>query len=313
MKHFLIKLTVFFTPLIILFFVAEYIITKGLHNSKYTEYKEWNPILDGKINADVIVLGTSRARSLVSTTILDSVLNINSFNLGIDGYHLEMALSKYNIYRKHNTPPKIVILCFDIFILRNRTDLYNFHQFLPYIWDNDIRENTRKYIGLSNADYYVPAYRYFNNRFDKTIWQGVKSYYGTQTDTSLAIKGYLPVITEWNKKYEPIFLQRFEEYVEEKYIQQLDSFLYQCTNEKIEVFMVYPPEYYEGQKRTTNRKQIMNIYYSFAKKYNFKWIDYSDNSLFKNKNLFTNIQHLNKAGSEEFSLDLAKKIKNTYE
>jgi hypothetical protein len=58
-----------------------------------------------------------------------------------------------------------------------------------------------------------------------------------------------------------------------------------------------------------NKDSIIAIYTDCAKKYNALFIDSSNDSLSKRKDLFYNSQHLTKKGSELFSLQLANKLK----
>ena len=118
-------------------FISDHIITSGLRVTGYGEYKEWNEIFNGDINADLIINGSSRPYTGISPAILDSVLGLNSFNLAMNGSEFCHTNIRYLIYNKFNKPPKIVIQALDIHSLRKTETLPFPDQFLPY-YNNDL-------------------------------------------------------------------------------------------------------------------------------------------------------------------------------
>ena len=82
-----------------------------------------------------------------------------------------------------------------------------------------------------------------------------------------------------------------------------------CFKDNIKVFLVYAPEYYELQHLITNSDSLLNIYSNFAQKYKTVFLDYSKDPISQNKELFYNSQHLNRKGSEVFSIKLANDLK----
>jgi len=111
---------------------------------------------NGEINADIIINGNSKAWHHISPKIIDSVIGLNSYNLGIDGYDFMMQKAKFDMYSKYNKTHKIVIQIVGNSTLDKRDDLYQNIQFKPYINDPIIREITKKYKGFSFLDYNLP-------------------------------------------------------------------------------------------------------------------------------------------------------------
>jgi hypothetical protein len=93
-KKFLIHIALFTTIIIGVLTALGVVITAGLRKTRIENFSEWNDIFDSKINADLIVTGSSRAWSNVSPKIIDSTLNLNSYNLGLDGAHFDIQFSR---------------------------------------------------------------------------------------------------------------------------------------------------------------------------------------------------------------------------
>jgi len=310
MKKFIIKIFFFITSFAAFLLVPDFIITKGLQKAKSQDYKEWNEIYSGNIDANIVINGSSRAWVHVSPYILDSILITNSYNLGIDGYNFHMQYCKYREYMQFNTGPELVIQTLDITTLQKRTDLYNLNQFLPYIYKSRIREFTRQYKGFSFFDYYIPFYRYHN--LSEIINTGFKEFFGNTGLDNGKFKGYLGMNSEWNgtfDEYKKANLNGVKIDLHSESIELMDTFLSECKKESINVILVYPPEFIENQYLTKNRTEIINLYSKFAEKYKLVFLDYSNNDLSYKKELFYNSQHLNKKGAELFTKILADDIK----
>ena len=175
MKKLIIRLGLFFVPLIVFFASGEYIITNGLKKTNYDFYKEWNEITQGKVNADVIINGSSRAWVHVSPRILDSVLNANVYNLGYNDLGMHSQYYKYKEYLAHNAPPKMIIQTLDVFTLKSRNYLFDAAQYLPFFTHQNIRKCASQSISFSSTDFYLPLIRYFKYR--KMAKLGFKEFF----------------------------------------------------------------------------------------------------------------------------------------
>ena len=126
--------------------------------------------MHGKIDADVIVMGSSRAWVHVNPIILDSILNTSTYNLGIDGSMIDRQIRKYNLYRIYNRKPKLIIQNIDQGTL-NKTNGFQREQFFPYFWDRAMRGEFYDVEPLSVWDKYVPMYRYWRNYDIKQLFE----------------------------------------------------------------------------------------------------------------------------------------------
>ena len=85
MKKFLLHTLLFFALLWVLAFTADCIITSKLRKERTSPFAVWNDIYDHKIESDVLVMGSSRAYVQFNPAVIDTILGVNSYNLGMDG------------------------------------------------------------------------------------------------------------------------------------------------------------------------------------------------------------------------------------
>lgn len=315
MKRFLLKVGILVILLISLFYTLEQLITQGLKKSTSSIFIDWNRIYQGSIQADLIINGSSKAFVHISPKILDSILQLSSYNLGIDGHDFYMQHCKYSTYEHYNKKPKLILQVISHSTLNKREDLFEIEQFLPYLDDSIMQQTTKDYIGLNNFDYWLPFVRYFGHR--NIIKEGLLSYFNFPIDQGrYKYKGYAPNDFKWDNSFE-----RFVKYfpkgktieLSDVSIQKFRQFIEQQKNKNIPVVLVYPPTYYPSQQYINNRAEIMALYQTIAEEYQLLLLDYSQLPLTKEKTFFYNSQHLNQQGSEIFSQQLAKDLQKHFD
>ncbi len=95
------------------------------------------------MSSDVIIQGNSRAVHHIDPKILDSVLYIDSYNLGMDGCSFNLQYARFKIFEKYNKKPKLIIQSVGVL---SRTTVLPPH-FLPYIQEDLLKDELQK-IGL---------------------------------------------------------------------------------------------------------------------------------------------------------------------
>lgn len=287
-------------------FALQYIINTGLKTSRHELYAEWNDIFDGNINSDILINGSSRATNHYSTTILENKLGLSVYNIGIEGYRFEMQYERFKIYLKNNKKPKIVLQNLESFLLERNSELFNSTQFLPYLDDSDIQRATNGYKGEFGFAYRFPLYRYNSNLQYASI--GFLNYFGLIKTSSPKIKGYLGIDSIWDgsfdkykKQHRTGIIQPLDLEVEKDFLE----FLSYCKNNGIKLVLIYSPEYFEMQKLTLNRSEILEKFRGMASAYDAIFLDYSDSRISYDRQYFSNSQHMNRKGAELFSTILA--------
>ena len=164
MKKFIKSFLFFISPIILLSYFLDVFISANLKKSNQYAEKEfscWNDVIEGKVNSDILIYGSSRAWKHISPKIFIDSLHISAYNLGIDGSNFSLQYFRHCMLLKYNRKPKIIIASLDMFTLENKKELYNSEQFLPYMLrNNDIKKATASYVGFNWYDYEIPLIRY---------------------------------------------------------------------------------------------------------------------------------------------------------
>ena len=306
-----LKLFFLIAPAIFLAIFSTPFIDDILKKSNYSEnYQEWNDIIDSKINADLLIQGSSRAWIHISPKYLDSTLHLNSYNLGIDGYQFHMQYSRFLLYLKYNTPPKYIVQIVDYITLWKPSDLYMYEQFIPYLNEDIIRKAVSQYNGLNTMDIHLPIYRYIHN--NNVYFEGLYKYMNDSVHTNWKYKGFQAQDRLWNSRFR-LWKEKHpngEKYdVDTMTLRLFDTFVKYCVNKNIKLILVNPPSYYESTQLIQNKATIDSIYNYYIQKYHLRFLDYSNNPICMDTTNFYNAGHLNIKGVNKFNPILSNDLK----
>lgn len=312
MKKFILKTGLFLCILYVLALSLQFFIDKGLRNSSYSNFKEWGEIFNSTVNADLIIQGSSRALDHYSPRVLDSALNLNSYNLGLSGWSFHMQYARFLFYLKHNKKPKYIIQNVDPITLNKRSDLFEYKQFLPYInMDATIKDAVLKYKGLDWRDIYIPLYKYHSNWY--IAMEGLKSCFRKSYHDNGNYKGFQALHTTlWDSRFSEFKNDHPHGYrvsIDHETLSCFDSFLNLCKKEGIKLIFVYAPDYIEGQKLLINQDSIMTIFSTYALRYDIPFLNYSKDSICLDTRNFVNSTHMNLKGTNAFNFMLANDLK----
>jgi hypothetical protein len=314
MKLFIKNFFVFIIPLLIIIIPLDLTLSKLLKKSNtyaQGEYSVWNDLYNGKVNSEIVIYGSSRAWVHVDPQILKNELGVSSYNLGIDGHNFWLQYLRHKILLKYNQKPKYIILSVDSRTLEKRDNLFNSHQFLPYmLWDKDIINFTKSYYGYSNIDYYLPLLRYYGKKI--VLVEATNNFLFSSNLKLDRNNGFKGMDRQWNNDFENAKnkLKHYKAELNQESIQLFDRFLGECKENDMEAIFVYTPEFIEGQEFIQNREEIISLFKDFSDKYNISFLDYSDDEICSQKKYFYNASHLNKEGAEIFTKKLAEDLKS---
>lgn len=298
-------------PLALLFLFEE-IVTRGLKRCDGTELKEWNAVLAGRIDADLLILGSSRAWVHVSPAVLDSVLPTKSYNLGMDGCRLPAQLCRYELYRKHHPPPKVLLQVVDCHSLENERTLYMKGQFDPYVDEEAVARLLAEYGVLPWYDARLPFLRYFGS--ERFVAMGFLETFRIHHFDNGKIRGYRGQDYEWDDWHArfpalwPNPDRPIARGIESEMIARLRGFLRRLHEENCQPFLVYAPEHESTRRYVSNRKEVRSALGRIAAETKTSFLDYSDHPMSRDRSLFYNCQHLNRRGAEGFSSLLARDL-----
>lgn len=315
MKKFVLKLSLFFIPIIIFAFVTEVAVTSTLKTSRKNYHAVWNDLFDGKINSEIIIMGASRAKININPKIIEDSTGLSTYNLGINGYNFSMDYFRYRLLMKYNKHPKLIILSLGYITLDKRNNLFMIEQFLPFTFDKDLYNETKTYEGLNFYDYNFPFVRYIGKA--KLMKHAANIIFNPSSNYELRYKGYARQCVNWNNDLSKVLGNnknriKPNQKVDSTTISLFDKFLKELKKENIDIVLVYSPEYIQGQEVYGNRSQIISLYQKFADKYNIPFWDYSKDEISYHKHYFYNANHLNCVGSDAFTKKLYKKLISSY-
>ena len=296
MRKYLSKLLFFAFILLIVLTTVDCICSSLMRKSNYRPVQAWEDIIEGGIHADVVASGSSRVWVHIDPDILDTVLRVNTYNLGMDGSSINRQVQKYSIFRKYNSKPRVIIQNIDAWSLGYSIG-YQKEQFFPYFWNKEMRATFFPTEPFSFAEKYIPFYRY----------HGMNSKWLIPTAPSLH-KGYQGQIADWNGE---AYRQqgKIEFSVSDTTLCMFHDFLGQTKEEGIKVVFVYAPLFYGAKQKITNIDEMYRLYQDLADQYEIPIIDLSDMWICRDTAFFYNAMHLNKEGAEIYSDSLANGIK----
>lgn len=300
MKLFFQRIATFVLTLLLALSIIDIILSKIAETSDYRCIEAWYDLMHKSIDADVIVMGNSRAWVQVDPTVLDSILETNTYNLGMDGSPINRQLHKYNVFRKHNKKPKLIIHNIDYWSLAYEVG-YEKEQFFPYFWDNAMRKEFFASEPFSFPEKYIPLYRYHGYNLFSFLKKGA----------GVLNKGYASYNQSWNgTAFMNVYSIPFA--LNDTTAVMFDKYLAMTKKESIDIVFVYSPIYSEAAKKMQDLDFMYDTYREFADKYHIPILDYSHMTLSSDTTYFMNAMHLNKLGAEIYSDSLACDIKHMF-
>jgi hypothetical protein len=310
MKQLILKIIVFVVLLYIPLYIIEKIVDGGMHKYRNGEYGVWNDIYDGKINADLIIVGNSRAFVNISPMILDSALHQSAYDLGVDGGDFNLAYTRFKVYLAHNKVPKTLVLSISTADFQRNVGMFQPQQYMPYLSDTVLRKGLTGYENSFNkADFYVPAMKYRTDPISYSI--GFKLYFGRSLpNNDPRVNGYQARPRKWDDSFAK-FKASHRTYtikVDTNSVKEFYDLISICEKKQIKLYFVFSPEYSNVQPLFLNRDAIFAYYSDAAKQHKISFFDYSNDAMSRDTTYFYNSEHLNQHGAEVFTRKLAHDI-----
>lgn len=312
MKKFLINILYFVFPILFFGYSFDVFLSKNLKLSNSFaagEYPVWNDIINGKVNSDIVIYGSSRAWVHFDSKIISKKLKASTYNLGIDGHNFWLQNLRHKQLLKYNKKPKLIIYSLDVITLQHNTELYNYEQFFPYmLWNKEFRNTIIGYGDNKNFQFSIPLLRYFGR------YQAIRAAFEMslfpKNNPIERVRGYKGQDLLWNNDLENAQkkIGRFKAVLNTSLILNFETFLKECKDLNIKIIFVYSPEYIEGQKFIENRSEIIRLYNNLSKKHSIPFYNFSDDKICYNRKYFYNSTHMKKIGAELFSNQFADSL-----
>ena len=279
----------------------DYAISYKLQHSADRRYIGWSKIVNEQLDADLVIMGSSRAWVQYSPALLDSILQINTYNMGIDGSGLNRQIIRYEVYDHYQAKkPKYIVLNVDYFSANEWSYGYEREQFFPYMWSPYMRKVISKVEPMSWGERYIPVYRY-------VTYKGLYNVVHEKPWDAKTYKGYMGHDKTWNAAaYEELTAFHFN--ADERVMAMFDQFLKERQAEGIQVIFCYAPIYIGFTNKVENLEEFFACYKNYAERYDIPILDYTNHELCMDTAYFYNATHLNRQGAEIFSTQLARDL-----
>jgi len=304
------RIVAFFGFIVLLIFGLSVLITSGLKRIKTSQYGTSNRIIRGDINAQIVITGSSRAASHYDPRIIQERTGRSAFNLGRNGSQTDMQIAVLKAYLEHNRKPDVIIHNLDGFTFTTTREVYDPGQYVPYLSDEEIYRPLRQINPMIWRSRYMPLYGYVVDDMRFNWVTGLKGWVGWQPREDF-FQGFNPRPGTWSddfSRFKADNPQGVSWEIESGAIQLVEDLIRFCQDNKIQLVLVYSPEYSEMQTLTKNRSQIFDEFHKLAGRYGVPMWDYSKWKYSDDTAFFNNSQHLNARGAQEFSSDLADNL-----
>lgn len=312
MKKFLITIGLWLLALVLLCCCLSPLIDAGLrkmidHHKTQMTIEE---LLTDTIHADVVVMGDSRALCSYYPAVLDSILHMRTYNIGVAGQPFGISYLRYRLFREHNPAPQLLIINID----NNELEMYNSdygrEQYYPYFSYPFIRNYLRS-IGFSWWDLYVPLWKYQGDY--KLVCYSLFSLAGIYTlPYARHTRGYYNANTDFDiseLRAKLVHTDSIPASVEQDAVELFAQFVHQQLEEGVRPVFVYAPQY-ELLRSHVQINKCMHVYDSIASVYDIPILNYSSIEWNNDSTCFYNANHVNHRGAVLFSTQLASDLQH---
>lgn len=303
MHRFVAKTLLIGVVLLLVTLGIDAIMTNNLRRSDARMFNTYNAIYSDSLQCDAVIMGSSRGQVQYNPAVLDSMLGLDCYNLSVDGRCIDAEIVMYNAYRHHAPQPKLIIQNIDFGTLQ-RSNGYEREQYTPYLNKDDLFKQIKGSEGFTWADRWIPLVRYAG--YHEVIKEGLGMK--NKLNKPMIYKGWCGHDEEWDGSvFDAILKVPFV--VNPEAAEMFEEYLAQCREENVLVVMVFAPIYIGVTEKMDSVKAMFDAYQVYADKYHYPILNYTYDSLCYDTNYFYNATHLNKKGSELFSVQLAEDLR----
>lgn len=288
-------------------------IRHGLRRVATGGFGATNRIVQGRAPAELVITGSSRALVHYDPRILSAATGLSAFNLGRNGSHTALQLALLRTHLRHNPAPRLVVHNLDLHSLATPTEIHDPGQYLPYLEEPEIYAEVRAVHPTAWAWRHLPLYGHAVADPRLHWMEGLARLTGLERPETL-IAGFEPRPWSWTGEFDRFAAKASSGYEvarDDRGRDQLAALLQLCRERGIGVVLVFSPEYAAVRPLQLNRTAILAEISALAAAARVPLWDFSDSPLCADRRFFYNSQHLNAAGAEAFSRELAHRLVST--
>jgi hypothetical protein len=292
--------------LVLAFFLQEALLF-GLRHYGEGNVGVMNRIARGEVKADVVISGSSRAAYHYDPSVIQAGTGLKTFNIGRDGTRLHEQLDLLRVYLAKNPHPRYLLQNLDVMGLQENDDVTDAKQYIAWLQDEQI------FRPLKQRKRYYLAYRWcplLGICREGGMEDAVLGLFQA-ADKNDTFTGYCPQNLTWNRDFDKFKAKRssgWNEKIDPNKLESLTKLVEICKSNRINVILVYSPDYVGTREFFQNRSEVIKTYQDVAAKLNVPFWDFSDDPVSGDQACFYNSQHMNSKGAAIFSKDLAQRL-----
>jgi hypothetical protein len=285
-------------------------VNAGMRRIARGEFGAFNLAAEGRVNADIIVTGSSRAVLHYNPDVLQRATGLSVFNLGRIGSRTNIHTGILRFYLHQNRPPRLLIENADFNSLSVVDRLYDIPQYTPYLYDSGLYQALRQRYPAIWMARYLPLYGYVANDVEFEHYLGLKALFGIQPREDYQ-NGYVGRHREWTQEFAHLTATRRKFFAETNAegIRDFEQFLSEARSRGIPTIVVLSPVYCEHLAMLVGRQQILASLASISRKYGADFWDFSDLApISGDTRFFVDSMHMNDRGASAFSEVLGRRV-----
>jgi hypothetical protein len=303
-----IKTFAFFFLCLVLIAVTDYVVDSGLRRVKTSTFGVFNRLVDGRINANIIISGSSRALNNFDPRVIQDQTGLTTFDIGINGSQSDMQVAVLKTYLRHNAPPSLVIHSLDSFaFVASHGGVFFPGQYLPYLDEEPIYQALHTIDANTWKARFIPLYGYAVVDMNFTWLSGLGAWTGWNPVDDRYL-GFQPRQERWTGEFAQVRdrnPQGIRFAIEPEGVRAFEELMQVCKASGVRVLLVYSPVYREMQALERNRDEVFARFREIAHRYDAPLWDFSHSTVSNQRRYFVNSEHLNADGATAFSAELA--------
>lgn len=300
-----------------LLLLEQHVLLEGLKRHPSSNLPVWTAVFSGRITSEILIVGSSRAKTHYDCGVLQKRTGMSCFNAGLDGSRIGVQLAQLRVFLKRNRRPRLVVIDIDRNTARGvrppfkLKEVFDPVQYLPFLHEPEV---FRAFCELKPDDCWkhrwIPMYSaaVYGQVFIKRSLSGL--FFESQ-GLQNTVPGIPLNFKTWTDSYERGYHlpeKPFEDLLDPEGTALLVEMIRELRGRGIPVIVVHSPEFKVLQQRLLNYRGLLNDLRRQAEDAGAVFWDFTRISINDNPRCFKDSRHLNTPGALLFSELLARRL-----
>ncbi len=311
MRPFLTRLVLFLFLFGAVAVCLDQLLKAGLRRRVTGTFGVWNKVVDGRVRADVLFLGSSRALMHFDAQAIGERIGRPCFTIGMDGNQVDHQLPWLITYLRHNKAPQLLVQNVDMISLAPDTDVFFPSQYPPYLNEPAVYADLVRTHPAWWKDRWIPLYSFarFGYGYAGIAAKGLLGLEDTLHDPLRL--GFQRKDIPWDGTFDH-FVEQHPGGIRRRNTTEaratLTTLIRTAQQAGSRVVLVYTPELAEMQRLTLDRDSLIATFRGIAAETGVPFWDFSGSGICQDRRWFYNSQHMNGAGVDRFTPLIADSI-----